>query len=42
MTAARRPLGPAEGERMSTVAHCAGGVYPSDHFPVVAELRQEE
>jgi endonuclease/exonuclease/phosphatase family metal-dependent hydrolase len=29
-------------ERLSTVTHCAGSVYPSDHFPVVAEMRREE
>jgi hypothetical protein len=28
--------------RLSTVTHSAGSVYPSDHFPVVAELRKEE
>jgi hypothetical protein len=26
-------------ERLHTVTHCEGSVYPSDHFPVVAELR---
>lgn len=28
-------------ERISTVTHREGRVYPSDHFPVVAELRRE-
>jgi endonuclease/exonuclease/phosphatase family metal-dependent hydrolase len=27
-------------ERLSTVTHSAGSLYPSDHFPVVAELRR--
>jgi endonuclease/exonuclease/phosphatase family metal-dependent hydrolase len=29
-------------ERVSTVTHSTDKVYPSDHFPVVAELRREE
>jgi endonuclease/exonuclease/phosphatase family metal-dependent hydrolase len=28
-------------ERLSTVTHCVGSIYPSDHFPVVAQMRKE-
>jgi endonuclease/exonuclease/phosphatase family metal-dependent hydrolase len=29
-------------ESLCTVTHCAGGLYPSDHFPVVAQMRSVE